>query len=192
MPTPQHEDFGLKIGGAKKDLWSGQGLYTSDLAEMNEREGEKYVRKDNVWKKPDYPGMIASGIPTDVVYFIKKVRDSLSAAPYYYRTDDTPEKRLDRQEQYIDTVRSLQSVMEKVRSREDAMQAYEHFMLGGGYVEKQTGWISGRSLSIPTKPMRIPLSPTSWPRHSGYGLPGNLNITSPARPPQSSLEFPRS
>ena len=84
MPTPQHEDFGQKIGGAKKDLWSGRGLYTSDLAEMNEREAEKYVRKDNVWKKPDYPGMIASGIPTDVVYFIKKVRDSLSAAPYYY------------------------------------------------------------------------------------------------------------
>ena len=100
MPTPQHEDFGQKIGGAKKDLWGGRGLYTSDLTEMNEREAEKYVRKDNVWKKPDYPGMIASGIPTDVVYFIKKVRDSLSAAPYYYRTDDTPEKRLARQEQY--------------------------------------------------------------------------------------------
>lgn len=51
MPTSQHEDFGQKIGGAKKDLWSGRGLYTSDLAEMNEREAEKYVRKDNVWKK---------------------------------------------------------------------------------------------------------------------------------------------
>lgn len=100
---------------------------------MNEREAEKYVRKDNVWKKPDYPGMIARGTPTDVVYFIKKVRDSLSASPYYYHTDDTPEKRLARQEQYIDTVRALQSVMEKVRSRENAMQAYERFMLDGGY-----------------------------------------------------------
>lgn len=157
MPIPQHEDFGQKIGGAKKDLWSDRGLYTSDLSEMNEREAEKYVRKDNVWKKPDYSGMIARGTPTDVVYFIKKVRDSLSAAPYYYRTDDTPEKRLARQEQYIDTVRALQSVMEKVRSREDAMQAYERFMLDSGYVEKQTGWISGPQFVYTHKAHENPL-----------------------------------
>lgn len=50
----QHEDFGEKIGGAKKDLWKDRGLYVDDLGAMNEREAEKFVKKDNVWKKPDY------------------------------------------------------------------------------------------------------------------------------------------
>lgn len=49
----QHEDFGEKIGGAKKDLWKDRGLYVDDLGGMNEREAEKFVKKDNVWKKPD-------------------------------------------------------------------------------------------------------------------------------------------
>ena len=56
-----HEDFGEKIGGAKKDLWAARGLYVDDLLGMNEREAEKYVKKDNVWKKPDYAALIRSG-----------------------------------------------------------------------------------------------------------------------------------
>ena len=53
----QHEDFGEKIGGAKKDLWKDRGLYVNDLDDMNEREAEKFVKKDNIWKKPDYQAM---------------------------------------------------------------------------------------------------------------------------------------
>lgn len=88
-----HEDFGEKIGGAKKDLWKDRGLYADDLEAMNEREAEKFVKKDNVWKKPDYAAILEEGIPLGVVYFIKKARDGLNASPQYYRTDDTPEKR---------------------------------------------------------------------------------------------------
>ena len=54
----QHEDFGEKIGGAKKDLWKDRGLYVNDLDAMNEREAEKFVKKDNIWKKPDYQAML--------------------------------------------------------------------------------------------------------------------------------------
>ena len=49
MPTNQHEDFGEKIGGAKKDLWRDRGLSVDDLDSMNDREAEYYVKKDNVW-----------------------------------------------------------------------------------------------------------------------------------------------
>ncbi len=45
-----HEDFGEKIGGAKKDLWKDRGLYVDDLDAMNDREAEKFVKKDNIWK----------------------------------------------------------------------------------------------------------------------------------------------
>ena len=40
-----HEDFGEKIGGAKKDLWKDRGLYADDLEAMNEREAEKICEK---------------------------------------------------------------------------------------------------------------------------------------------------
>ena len=35
---------------------------TDDLEAMNEREAEKFVKKDNVWKKPDYAAMLEEGI----------------------------------------------------------------------------------------------------------------------------------
>lgn len=123
----QHEDFGEKIGGAKKDLWKDRGLYVNDLDAMNEREAEKFVKKDNIWKKPDYEAMLEDGIPLGVVYFIKKARDGLNASPQYYRRDDTPEKRLARQKEYIQTVRELQSAVSEVRTVEDAMKVYDRF-----------------------------------------------------------------
>ena len=61
-----HEDFGEKIGGAKKDLWKDRGLYADDLEAMNEREAEKFVKKDNVWKKPDYAAILEEGIPLSI------------------------------------------------------------------------------------------------------------------------------
>ena len=71
MANPvQHEDFGEKIGGAKKDLWKERGLLSGDLAAMNGREADKYVKKDNIWKKPDYGAMIDGGMPVDVAFFI--------------------------------------------------------------------------------------------------------------------------
>ncbi|MFR8872194.1 MAG: LPD1 domain-containing protein [Oscillospiraceae bacterium] len=139
----QHEDFGEKIGGAKKDLWKDRGLYVDDLSGMNEREAEKFVKKDNVWKKPDYQAMLDEGVPLGVVYFIKKARDGLSASPQYYRRDDTPEKRLARQKEYIQTVRELQSVVSEVRTVEDAMKVYDRFFLENGYLEQVQGWGSG-------------------------------------------------
>ena len=45
----QHEDFGEKIGGAKKDLWKDRGLYVNDLDAMNEREAEKLMGFPLAW-----------------------------------------------------------------------------------------------------------------------------------------------
>ena len=127
----------------KKDLWKDRGLYADDLEAMNEREAEKFVKKDNVWKKPDYAAMLEEGIPLGVVYFIKKARDGLNASPQYYRTDDTPEKQTARQKEYIKTVRELQTVLSDVRTVEDAVRAYDRFFVDNGYLEKVQGWGSG-------------------------------------------------
>lgn len=146
-----HEDFGEKIGGAKKDLWAARGLYVDDLLEMNEREAEKYVKKDNVWKKPNYQALIQSGESADILYFKKVVRDSLNASPRFLRTDDTPEKRLFRQKEYIATVREIQSVVENVQTVKDALTAFESCMIRGGYCEWKSYGISGAYISATSK-----------------------------------------
>lgn len=110
---------------------------------MNDREIEKFVKKDNVWKKPDYQAMLDSGTPLGVVYFIKKIRDSLNASPNYNYADNTPEKRLARQKEYIETLHELQAVMEDVHTVEDAMQAYRRFLIDGGYAQRIEGGIGG-------------------------------------------------
>ena len=150
MPR-RHEDFGEKIGGAKKDLWKERGLVADDLGSMNEREAEKFVKKDNVWKKPDYQAMLDGGMPLAVVYFIKKARDSLNASPQYYRGDDTPLKCLARQKEYIETVRQLQAAMENVRTAEDAVRVRDRFMVGNGYFEWAQGRGGGRYYSVTEK-----------------------------------------
>ncbi len=137
--TKQIEDFGERIGGAKKELWSARGLYAADIENMNEREAAKHVKKDNIWKKPDYQALLDSGVPLGVVYFIKKARDSLNASPVYRHSDNTPELRLVRQKEYIETVRLLQSAVENIRSVDDALGVYGSFFRGGGFIERVSG-----------------------------------------------------
>lgn len=157
MPSQQHEDFGEKIGGAKKDLWRDRGLYVDDLSSMNDREAEKFVKKDNVWKKPDYQAMLDDGVPLGVVYFIKKARDSLNASPQYLYSDNTPEKRLARQKEYIETVRQLQAVVENVRTVENAMRVYDRFLVDNGYVRAVEGWAGGRHYTATDKGQANPV-----------------------------------
>lgn len=128
-------DFGEKIGGARKDTWKSRGLGLDDLEIMNDREAEKFVTKDNIWKKPDYEALASSGIPVGIVYFIKKARDGLNASPQFKISDDTPEKRRARQMQYIATVKQLQETVMGVRTVEDAMGVYQKFFVENGYLE---------------------------------------------------------
>ena len=152
MSNPvQHSDFGEKIGGAKKDLWKERGLLSDDLSSMNEREADKYVKKDNIWKKPDYQAMIDSGLPVDVAYFIKTIRDSLNTSPTYRRGDNTPEARLSRQKQYIDTVRHIQGVIEDVKVPSDAFTAFSRCLIDTGYFERADSGISGMRYNITEK-----------------------------------------
>lgn len=76
----QHEDFGEKIGGAKKDLWKDRGLYVNDLDAMNEREAEKFVKKDNIWKKPDYQAIDGEQKAYEIVVAAAKQWEKQAAA----------------------------------------------------------------------------------------------------------------
>lgn len=124
---------------------------------MNDREADKYVKKDNIWKKPDYDALIKNGVPVDVVYFIKKARDSLGASPSYYRTDNTPEKRLARQKQYIETIRQVQKAVEHITTRAEARQVCNDFFLGNGYLAFVNGGIGGGHFTATEKGRENPV-----------------------------------
>lgn len=49
------EDFGEKIGGARKDLWKERGLIVDDILEMNGKEKQTYIKKNEPknWKFKD-------------------------------------------------------------------------------------------------------------------------------------------
>ncbi len=79
------EDFGKKIGGARKDLQSilkTRGIEVNDTVEWTEEEREKYILKKQVWKEPDFEQMVKDGLPVTVAYYIKHLRDSLPAKPF--------------------------------------------------------------------------------------------------------------
>lgn len=97
------DEFGKKIGGSKRDLWKNRNLCIEDLLDMNERKVETYVKKDNVWKKPDYEKMVKEdGVDREIVYYIKLVRDSL------------PTKPADSSEKYINYISKIKELLETI------------------------------------------------------------------------------
>ena len=78
---PKIENFGEHIGGSRADQWKEKGLRLSDILDWTDIEREKYVKKNNVFPKPDYQKLYDEGLPREVVYFIKVARDSLPKEP---------------------------------------------------------------------------------------------------------------
>ena len=67
-------DFGEKIGGAKKDLWKERNMIFEDTIEMTEAEKRKYVKRDNIWKKINAEEMLEKGYPRLIVFWLKEMR----------------------------------------------------------------------------------------------------------------------
>lgn len=108
------DEFGKKIGGSKRDLWKSRNLCIEDLLNMNEREVETYVKKDNVWKKPDYEKMVQTdGIDREIVYYIKLIRDSLPAKP------------AGNSEKYINYISKVRELIETISCVADIQSFYQ-------------------------------------------------------------------
>jgi hypothetical protein len=117
------EDFGEKIGGAKKDLWKERGLSISDLTYMNDAEKTKLIKKDNVWKKPDYQKLVDGGLSTRIVFFIKTIRDATPTKPVIHYMDDISEK----QKNYIAFVSKLRDFVMNIKEDNEILYFYENF-----------------------------------------------------------------
>ena len=72
------QDFGEKIGGAKKDLAAlRKAMMDVDIAtadKWTDAERAKYISKKELFPTPDYKGLYESGNYTrEALFFIKKV-----------------------------------------------------------------------------------------------------------------------
>lgn len=124
------EDVGEVISGARKEQWKARTLNLSDMAGMNDREMVKFVKKDQIFPKPDYQA-IADGfnetkkdlldrlkvdvrqdvremdIGAGVAMLSKKIRDSIQ----------NPEASWSR-EQYADYIQAVDMVRDVMLNTE--------------------------------------------------------------------------
>lgn len=123
------QDFGEKIGGAKKDVWRSRGLQLDDIMEMNGQEKSKYIKKDNVWKKPDYQKMVDEGLPLRVAYFIKSVRDALPTKPNIpsYVTDETFIQN--EQEKFVSFISEMRDALLNLKTENDVLSFHQDFII---------------------------------------------------------------
>lgn len=138
VQTTKTEDFGEKIGGARKDTWQKRGLITSDLTAMNRRELQRHVKKENVWKRPDFVKAVAEGGDRAILYAQKELYKSLNATPLVRRsvaTDTTSTAFQSVMEQYVSEVRDVQKLAESIKSKED-LGEITSWLIEKGYMQE--------------------------------------------------------
>lgn len=133
-PDKKIEDFGQKIGGARKDLWAARGLSEEDLKHMNDAERASFVKKDSIWPKPDYQQMYDEGVPREVCWFIKSVRDKIPTKPLPASDMEAEQKK------YINFVAELRDGLMACKDF-DAIKDMAVFFQENGFVERPAGSI---------------------------------------------------
>lgn len=108
------DDFGVKIGGARKDFYKNP-LNLTDLSVMNENEKVKLVKRDNIWKKPDFNKMFEDGVEPSVIWFVNKMRVSINPKPELYASKD----RTETLEAYISVVSKIRDHLMTLKTEND-------------------------------------------------------------------------
>lgn len=76
-PAARIEDVGEKIGGARKDVWSG---FRDDIGAVpDDAIAEQPLSK--VWPQPDYQKLIDAGHDAGTVAMVRSLRDAIPAKP---------------------------------------------------------------------------------------------------------------
>lgn len=120
-------DFGEKIGGAKKDLWKERNMIFEDTIEMTEAEKRKYVKRDNIWKKINAEEMLEKGYPRLIVFWLKEMRACIY--PDMKRTYISIKE-------YIQAIEKIRDIVMKVKTEEDINLAWKKILCEEGVLYK--------------------------------------------------------
>ena len=123
------QDFGEKIGGARKDLWRSRGLILQDLTEMNDLERKNHIKKDNIWVKPNWEQIIAEGTPQGLAYWQNKMRQSIPPRP---PADDEQS-----QQHYVEVVGKIRDAVMAITNPLDVDTFYKDY-LRNEFVQNQS------------------------------------------------------
>lgn len=128
-PKRRTEDFGERIGGARKDLWRAHGLSPADMEGMTPEERAHLATKANVWPTPKYQELHDAGASRVHLWWEKRVRDALPTRP----------RRQSLEEDYV---RLVSGARDAVR---DAIAAGDISGMGdwlerAGYIERSGGF----------------------------------------------------
>ncbi len=107
------DDFGAKIGGARKDL---RGTFRiDDIDGMTHIERTKLVRKDMVWPTPDFLAMVGAGCEKRAAAAIKMLRDALPSAPTVRGQSDEAQYR-EACVLYVEAINAISSAIAESKS----------------------------------------------------------------------------
>ncbi len=76
------EDFGEKIGGARKDMYASCNIGLLNDAELED------VTRDKIWKRPNIKKLIDNGADPVLLYWKEQVRKAIPQKPVYNRDFD--------------------------------------------------------------------------------------------------------
>lgn len=108
------EDFGEKLGGARKDDWS-DGITSKILENLTEEEAREYVTRDNVFPLPNAVRQVEKeGIEVFAAYFIRYARRCLIKAPKLNSDTVLDEIRL-----YVKEAENFKAQVLKLRTEKD-------------------------------------------------------------------------
>jgi len=118
---PALTDFGKKIGGARKDFFV-KGWSAANFDALTAEDRDKAARRDRLWPSPDYKKMIAEGVPKEVVFRIKLLRERIPTR--IVRRGQLWKWKLDfdfpaRQRAYVEAVLKIREAAAAVRNSKD-------------------------------------------------------------------------
>ena len=116
------QDFGEKVGGARKDL---RGNVTkADIDMMTPEERLKLIRKDVVWPTPDYVALVKEkGFTQRAAAMVKMMRDSFPASPGFLPTA-TEEQKAKASYMFTALLNAAKAVTERGRTEQELAQAF--------------------------------------------------------------------
>lgn len=127
------DDFGEKIGGARKELWGKHGLTSAFLMSMTLQERELLVTRENVWPKPNYRKLAEGGMDLWRIGVMKETYDSLRKAPAYH-SNSSPEERDEIRRTYIDAVTQLRDIIFNSETLEQVIYEWNQYVgFDGGF-----------------------------------------------------------
>lgn len=121
------QDFGEKIGGARKDYFSATGGFNAiNLTNLTDAEKLLLLKKERIWPKPDYAGLVADGMPVEIAWRVKMTYDSIPNEVILNGMSSV-ERQLATLDAYATIMTDVRDIVVKARSHQDFTAAFDRY-----------------------------------------------------------------